>query len=65
MRFLMDEPLSNLDKKLRVQTREEIKRIQKELGVTTTFVTHDQEEASAISDKISLLKKKDAAVWSA
>ena len=53
----MDEPLSNLDKKLRVQTREEIKRIQKELGVTTIFVTHDQEEASAISDKILLLKK--------
>ena len=55
--LLMDEPLSNLDKKLRVQTREEIKRIQKELGVTTIFVTHDQEEASAISDKILLLKK--------
>ena len=55
--LLMDEPLSNLDKKLRVQTREEIKRIQKELGITTIFVTHDQEEASAISDKILLLKK--------
>lgn len=53
--LLMDEPLSNLDKKLRVQTREEIRRIQQELNITAVFVTHDQEEASAISDKIVLL----------
>lgn len=53
--LLMDEPLSNLDKKLRVQTREEIRRIQQTLKITTVFVTHDQEEASAISDKIILL----------
>ncbi|VEU59620.1 ATP-binding cassette domain-containing protein [Mesomycoplasma neurolyticum] len=50
--LLMDEPLSNLDAKLRVQTREWIKRFQKALGTTTIFVTHDQEEAMSISDKI-------------
>ncbi len=54
--LLLDEPLSNLDAKLRVEMREEIRRIQRESGVTTFFVTHDQEEASAISDYIMLMK---------
>lgn len=52
--LLMDEPLSNLDAKLRVVMREEIKRLQKELGITTIYVTHDQEEALAISDRIAV-----------
>lgn len=52
--LLMDEPLSNLDAKLRVSMREEIKRLQKELGITTIYVTHDQEEAMAISDRIAV-----------
>jgi len=55
--LLLDEPLSNLDAKLRVEMREEIRRLQKESGVTTVFVTHDQEEASSISDSIMLLKR--------
>ena len=54
--LLLDEPLSNLDARLRLQTREEIKRIQKETGVTTIFVTHDQEEAMSISDLIVVMK---------
>ena len=54
--LLMDEPLSNLDARLRLQTREEIRRIQKETGITTVFVTHDQEEAMSISDIIVLMK---------
>jgi len=54
--LLLDEPLSNLDAKLRVEMREEIRRIQRESGVTTFFVTHDQEEASSISDYIMLMK---------
>ena len=54
--LLLDEPLSNLDAKLRVEMREEIRRIQKESGVTTVFVTHDQEEATSISDYICLMK---------
>ncbi len=54
--LLLDEPLSNLDARLRLQTREEIKRIQVETGVTTIFVTHDQEEAMSISDYIILMK---------
>ncbi len=53
--LLMDEPLSNLDAKLRVSMREEIRRIQKELGITTVYVTHDQEEAMAVSDRIAIL----------
>lgn len=53
--LLLDEPLSNLDAKLRVETREEIRRIQQEIGITTIFVTHDQEEAMSISDKIAVL----------
>ncbi len=54
--LLLDEPLSNLDARLRLQTREEIKRIQKETGVTTVFVTHDQDEAMSISDRIVVMK---------
>lgn len=54
--LLLDEPLSNLDTKLRVETRQEIRRIQKETGVTAVFVTHDQEEAMSISDEIILMK---------
>ncbi len=54
--LLLDEPLSNLDARLRLQTREEIRRIQKETGVTTVFVTHDQEEAMSISDLIVVMK---------
>jgi ABC-type Fe3+/spermidine/putrescine transport system ATPase subunit len=52
--LLLDEPLSNLDAKLRVEMREEIKEIQRELGITTIYVTHDQEEAMAISDRIAI-----------
>ena len=55
--LLLDEPLSNLDARLRLQTREEIKRIQQETGVTTIFVTHDQEEAMSISDMIVVMKE--------
>ena len=54
--LLLDEPLSNLDARLRLQTREEIRRIQKETGITTIFVTHDQEEAMSISDMIIVMK---------
>src|SRR5207248_601731 len=53
--FLLDEPLSNLDAKLRVQTRTEIKRLQHDLGVTTVFVTHDQEEAMVLSDRVAVM----------
>ncbi len=54
--LLLDEPLSNLDARLRLQTREEIKRIQRETGITTVLVTHDQEEAMSISDMIVVMK---------
>lgn len=54
--LLLDEPLSNLDARLRLQTREEIKRIQKQTGITTVFVTHDQDEAMSISDIIVVMK---------
>ena len=54
--LLLDEPLSNLDARLRLQTREEIRRTQKETGITTIFVTHDQEEAMSISDLIVVMK---------
>jgi multiple sugar transport system ATP-binding protein len=53
--LLLDEPLSNLDARLRLQTREEIRRIQRETGITTIFVTHDQEEAMSISDEIVVM----------
>ena len=55
--LLLDEPLSNLDAKLRVEMREEIRRIQREAGITTIFVTHDQEEASSIADQVVLLRE--------
>ena len=55
--LLLDEPLSNLDARLRLQTREEIRRIQNETGITTVFVTHDQEEAMSISDVIVVMKE--------
>lgn len=55
--LLLDEPLSNLDARLRLQTREEIRRIQKETKITTVFVTHDQEEAMSISDTIVVMKE--------
>lgn len=55
--LLMDEPLSNLDARLRLQTREEIRRIQRETKITTIFVTHDQEEAMSISDLIVVMKE--------
>ena len=54
--LLLDEPLSNLDARLRLQTREEIRRIQQNTGITTVFVTHDQEEAMSISDQIVVMK---------
>src|SRR5438874_524537 len=55
--FLMDEPLSNLDAKLRVQMRAEISRIQHELGATTIYVTHDQVEAMTMGDRVAVLRK--------
>ncbi len=54
--LLLDEPLSNLDARLRLQTREELRRIQRETGITTVFVTHDQEEAMSISDMIVVME---------
>src|SRR5690606_2260265 len=53
--LLLDEPLSDLDAKLRVQLREELKELQHEVGVTTVYVTHDQEEALTLSDRIAVL----------
>ena len=53
----MDEPLSNLDAKLRVQLRNELKKMQKEFGITTIYVTHDQEEALTLSDRIAVFNK--------
>src|SRR5690348_8321300 len=55
--FLMDEPLSNLDAKLRVQMRAEIKKLQNDLGVTTVYVTHDQVEAMTMGDRVSVMRK--------
>ena len=54
--LLMDEPLSNLDAKLRVEMRSVIRHTQKSVGITTVYVTHDQEEAMAISDRIAVMK---------
>jgi len=53
--FLMDEPLSNLDARLRIETRAELKRLHRELGITTVYVTHDQAEALGLSDRIAVL----------
>jgi multiple sugar transport system ATP-binding protein len=55
--FLMDEPLSNLDAKLRVQTRGEISRLQRRLGITTMYVTHDQVEAMTMGDRVAVLRR--------
>ena len=55
--FLMDEPLSNLDAKLRVQMRAEIARIQRDLGVTTIYVTHDQSEAMTLGDRVAVMRR--------
>jgi ABC-type Fe3+/spermidine/putrescine transport system ATPase subunit len=55
--LLLDEPLSNLDAKIRVQVRAEIRKLQKELGITTVYVTHDQEEALTLSDRIAVLNQ--------
>src|SRR5207253_1179729 len=55
--FLMDEPLSNLDAKLRVQMRAEISRLQSDLGVTTIYVTHDQVEAMTMGDRVAVMRK--------
>src|SRR6267378_1080814 len=55
--FLMDEPLSNLDAKLRVHMRAELKRLQKDIGVTTIYVTHDQVEAMTMADRIAIMNK--------
>ena len=57
--LLMDEPLSNLDAKLRIEMREAIREVQKKIGITTVYVTHDQEEALAISDRIAVMNKGD------
>jgi multiple sugar transport system ATP-binding protein len=57
--FLMDEPLSNLDAQLRVQTRAEIRRLQRELGVTTIYVTHDQTEAMTMGDHVAVMRSGD------
>jgi ABC-type Fe3+/spermidine/putrescine transport system ATPase subunit len=55
--LLLDEPLSNLDAKIRIQVRAEIRKLQKELGITTVYVTHDQEEALTLSDRIAVLNQ--------
>ena len=55
--FLMDEPLSNLDAKLRVQMRAEISQLQRELGDTTIYVTHDQIEAMTMGDRVAVIRK--------
>ena len=55
--FLFDEPLSNLDAKLRGQMRTEIARLQKRLGITTVYVTHDQTEAMTLGDRVAVLKR--------
>ena len=52
--FLLDEPLSNLDAKLRLETRVELRKLQRSLGVTTVYVTHDQEEAMTIADRMAI-----------
>ena len=55
--FLMDEPLSNLDAKLRVQMRAEIAKLQSDLGTTTVYVTHDQVEAMTMGDRVAVMRK--------
>jgi ABC-type Fe3+/spermidine/putrescine transport system ATPase subunit len=55
--LLLDEPLSNLDAKIRVQVRAEIRTLQRELGITTVYVTHDQEEALSLSDRVAVMRE--------
>ena len=55
--LLLDEPLSNLDAKIRLQVRAEIRKLQKELAITSIYVTHDQEEALTISDRIAVIER--------
>ena len=55
--LLLDEPLANLDAKLRVMMREEIRALQRRLGITTLYVTHDQEEATAVSDRLAVFDR--------
>ena len=59
--FLMDEPLSNLDAKLRVQTRSQIAELQRRLGITTVYVTHDQVEAMTMGHRVAVLDRRAAA----
>jgi iron(III) transport system ATP-binding protein len=54
--LLLDEPLSNLDAKIRIQVRAEIRKLQRELGITTVYVTHDQEEALSLSDRVAVMR---------
>src|SRR5216110_2495061 len=54
--LLLDEPLSNLDAKVRVQVLAEIRKLQKDLGITTVYVTHDQEEALSLSDRVAVMR---------
>ena len=61
--FLMDEPLSNLDAKLRVQTRAEISALQDRLGTTTIYVTHDQVEAMTMGDRVAVMRKGGCSRW--
>lgn len=61
--LLFDEPLSNLDEKLRVSMRKEIRRIQQETGITSIYVTHDQKEAMAIADKIAVMNEGEIMQW--
>jgi multiple sugar transport system ATP-binding protein len=63
--FLMDEPLSNLDAKLRVQMRAEVRRTQRDLGVTTLYVTHDQTEAMTMGDRVAVIKRGIVQQWDA
>ncbi|MEZ0346316.1 MAG: ABC transporter ATP-binding protein [Infirmifilum sp.] len=62
--FLMDEPLSNLDAKIRVEVRAELKRLQRELGITTIYVTHDQAEAMSLADRVAVLNKGELQQYS-
>src|SRR3954462_308525 len=61
--FLMDEPLSNLDAKLRVQMRAEVRKTQRDLGVTTLYVTHDQTEAMTMGDRVAVIRKGVVQQW--
>lgn len=62
--FLMDEPLSNLDAKIRIEVRAELKRLQRELGITTIYVTHDQAEAMSLADRVAVMNKGELQQYS-